>query len=96
MKCSTMDLECAWFENKLNDIDFIELVKKYDILLFSETWLSSADNSDFDIQGYTCDYIFGNKSVESFDTNTTFTTRVNKDDVVDSLWAETIIVLSDD
>ena len=50
-------------KRKLNDLDFIELVKKYDILLFSETWLSGADNSNFDIQGYTCDHIFGNKSV---------------------------------
>ena len=52
-------------KRKLSDIDFIECIYEYDadIYMFSETWLSDSDRLDLDIQGYTCDHIYGNKSV---------------------------------
>lgn len=30
--------------------------------MFSETWLSDSDKLNLDIQGYTCDHLYGNKS----------------------------------
>ena len=30
--------------------------------MFSETWLSSSEQLNLDIQGYTCDHLYGNKS----------------------------------
>ena len=47
----------AWningLKNKCNDLDFIRIVKKYDIVIVSETWLS--ENSNLNIDG---EYIF--------------------------------------
>ena len=49
-------------KRKLGDVDFLQLVNRYDIILFSETWLSDSDNSNLEIQGYKCEHIHGNKS----------------------------------
>lgn len=47
---------------KLSDVDFINYITEYDIILLNETWLTKKDNFNFEIQGYTCEHIFGNKS----------------------------------
>lgn len=47
---------------KLTDLDFINYIKKYDIVLVSETWVSKKDHLNLDIQGYTSEHIPGNKS----------------------------------
>ena len=48
-------------------MDFIEYIYKYDAdaYFFSETWLSGSDQLNLDIQGYTCDHLYGNKSAGS-------------------------------
>ena len=56
---------------KLTDTDFINLVSSYDIMLLNETWISKNDNINLDIQGYTSEHLFGNKS-----------TGTKKDDIV--------------
>lgn len=38
--------------NKLNDIEFIDFVSKYDILNFNETWKSQI--TDINIKGFDC------------------------------------------
>ena len=54
-------------KRKLSDVDFIEYIYKYDadVYFFSETWLSGSDQLNLDIQGYTCDHLYGNKSAGS-------------------------------
>ena len=47
---------------KLADVEFIQYVNNFDILLFNETWLTKNDFLSLDIQGYCCEHIFGNKS----------------------------------
>lgn len=47
---------------KLTDLEFINYVQNYDILLLSETWLTKKDHLNFDINGYISEHIFGNKS----------------------------------
>lgn len=37
-------------------------MNKYDLLLLSETWLTSKDGYNLEIEGYKCEHIFGNKS----------------------------------
>ena len=51
-------------KRKLSDLDFIERINENDadIYMFSETWLSSSEQLNLDIQGYTCDHLYGNKS----------------------------------
>ena len=44
------------------DVDFLQLVREYDVLLLSETWIGKSENSNLDIEGYSCEHIFGNKS----------------------------------
>lgn len=47
---------------KLSDVDFINYVQSYDVIFLTETWLTKTVNFNCDIQGYTCEHIFGNKS----------------------------------
>lgn len=47
---------------KLADVDFIQYVNNFDILVFNETWLTKNEFLSLDIQGYCCEHIFGNKS----------------------------------
>ena len=47
---------------ELTDTDFINFVSSYDIVLLNETWISKNDNINLDIQGYTSEHLFGNKS----------------------------------
>ena len=37
-------------------------MNSYDVILFSETWLSKSEYTNLDIDGYSCDHIYGNKS----------------------------------
>ena len=49
-------------KRKLGDVDFLRFVNSYDVILFSETWLSKSEYTNLDIDGYSCDHIHGNKS----------------------------------
>ena len=47
---------------KVSDIDFINTIKDYDLIFFSETWLHKNVNLNLDISGYESYHLFGNKS----------------------------------
>ena len=49
-------------KRKLGDIDFISLVNEYDVVFLSETWISDSETVNLDIDGYSCDHVYGNKS----------------------------------
>lgn len=46
---------------KINDVDFQEYVKKYDLILLSETWLNKKQPLNTDINGYISYHVYGNK-----------------------------------
>lgn len=39
------------------------MISEHDVVLLSETWLSNTECLNLEIDGYSCDHIFGNKSV---------------------------------
>ena len=47
---------------KLADADFLEYISHFHLLLFNETWLSSKDQSNLEIDEYKSVHIFANKS----------------------------------
>ena len=47
---------------KLSDSDFYDYVNDFDILLFSETWVSSKTTLNLDLKGYFSEHIYGIKS----------------------------------
>ena len=49
-------------KRKIAENDFLQYISQYDIVVFSETWISKSDSVNLDINGYICDYIPGNKS----------------------------------
>ena len=50
---------------KIHDLDFINLIKQYDIILLQETWLHKDICLNLDITGYKSYHLFGNKSVNT-------------------------------
>ena len=50
---------------KLSDTDFIEYISKYDLVFLSETWMSSKDQYNLEIQGFQSIHMFGNKSASA-------------------------------
>ncbi|MEW8339081.1 MAG: endonuclease/exonuclease/phosphatase family protein, partial [Candidatus Thiodiazotropha taylori] len=56
----------AWNINglirKLSDVDFIESLNSYDVILFSETWISDKHLINLEINGFDSFHIFGHKS----------------------------------
>ena len=56
----------AWNVNglarKINDIDFVDKIKQYDLILLSETWISNKHSINLEIQGFDNFQIFGHKT----------------------------------
>lgn len=46
---------------KITDNDFLTFLSDYDLIFLSETWLSGNDTTNYDIDGYMCEHIYGNK-----------------------------------
>ena len=40
----------------------MELIKNYDLIFLTETWISKNTYINFDIEGYYCEHLYGNKS----------------------------------
>lgn len=55
-------MEYKGLSRKLLDPDFIETVQKYDVVFFTETWLSKSTCVNLDIKGYDCFHVYGNKT----------------------------------
>jgi hypothetical protein len=47
---------------KIHDPDFIDIIKQYDVILLSETWISTNTHINLNITGYNCDHLYGNKT----------------------------------
>ena len=56
----------AWNINglsrKLSDVDFIQLINSYDIILLSETWISDKHILNLEINDFERFYIYGQKT----------------------------------
>ncbi|MEW8545054.1 MAG: reverse transcriptase family protein [Candidatus Thiodiazotropha sp.] len=50
-------------KRKLCDIDFINHIKNYDIILLGETWLNEKTGLKCEIEGYQCEHIYARKSI---------------------------------
>ena len=49
-------------DRKISDVEFLEFLFQYDIILLQETWLSKNTNINLDLQGYIGVHMYGNKS----------------------------------
>ena len=47
---------------KIVDEDFVNYISNYDLVFLNETWVPTHVNLNFDIPGYCCEFITGNKS----------------------------------
>ena len=52
-------------KRKISDHDFLQFISEYDVIFMNETWVSKTDYTNFDINGYVCDFIPGNKTRRS-------------------------------
>ena len=50
---------------KLSDTDFLNIVNNYDIVIFTETWISPNTNYNLDIKGFISNHIYGKKSIHA-------------------------------
>ena len=50
-------------KRKLTDVDFINYINNFDIILLGETWLNKNDETNYDIKGFLCDHVFASKSL---------------------------------
>ena len=50
---------------KLTDTAFLDIINSHDIVILQETWLSSNSHFNLNIQGYECEHVYGNKSVNT-------------------------------
>ena len=44
------------------DEDFVNYISNYDLIFLNETWIPKNETLNFDIPGYCCELIAGNKS----------------------------------
>ena len=47
---------------KIVDPEFISIIKQYDLVFFTETWISKNTFFNFDVTDYSCVHLYGNKS----------------------------------
>ena len=47
---------------KINDVDFLDILDHYDLILLSETWISNKHTINLDIKGFESYHIFGQKT----------------------------------
>lgn len=56
----------AWningLKRKIVDEDFIDFITNYDLIFLNETWISKHETLNFDIPGFCCELIAGNKA----------------------------------
>ena len=50
-------------KRKLCDVEFLDYVNQYDILLLGETWLNEKSNIECSINGFECEHLFARKSL---------------------------------
>ena len=50
---------------KLSDTDFLDIVNNYDIVIFTETWISPNTHYNLDIKGFISNHIYGKKSIHA-------------------------------
>ena len=56
----------AWningLKRKIVDEDFIDFITNYDLIFLNETWISKHETLNFDMPGFCCELIAGNKA----------------------------------